>query len=97
MQIGNRLFYTNFAVLKIEIKRVIFKCYLHENKVLHTPTFYMKTNHFDIVFHITWKEWQHDKNIRSSEIKNKFQREQRTTIVFQKLKRIAQAPNFQEN
>ena len=42
MQIDNRLFYTNFAAFKIEIKRVIFKCHLHENEVLHTPTFYMK-------------------------------------------------------
>ena len=53
MQIGNRLFYNNFAVFKIEIKAAIFKRYLHENEVLHTPTFYMKMNHFDIVFHIT--------------------------------------------
>ena len=49
-------FYTNFTVFKIEIKGTIFKRYLHENEVLHTPTFYIEMNHFDIVFHITWEE-----------------------------------------
>ena len=58
MQIGNRLFYNNFAVFKIEIKAAVFKRYLHENEVLHTPTFYMKMNQFNIVFPITWEEWR---------------------------------------
>ena len=49
---------SNFAVFKIEIKGAIFKRYLHENKALHTPTIYMKMNHFDIVFHTTVEEWQ---------------------------------------
>ena len=38
-----------------------------------------------------------DKNTRSSKMKLKFQREQRTRIVFQKQKRKAKVPNFQEN
>ena len=38
-----------------------------------------------------------DKNTRSSEMKSKFQREPRTRIVFQKQKRKAKVPNFQEN
>ena len=38
-----------------------------------------------------------DKNTRSSEMKSKFQREQRTRIVFQKQKGKTKAPNFQEN
>ena len=50
------VFYTNFAVFKIEIQGAIVKRYLHENVALQTPTFYMKMNHFDIVFHITRKE-----------------------------------------
>ena len=46
-------FYTNFAVFKREIQSAIFKRYLHETVTLHTPTFYIKMNYFDIVFHIT--------------------------------------------
>ena len=46
-------FCTNFAVFKIEILGAIFKRNLHENVVLQTPTFYMKMNHFGIVFYIT--------------------------------------------
>ena len=38
-----------------------------------------------------------DKNTRSSKMKLKFQREQITKIVFQKQKRKAKVPNFQEN
>ena len=37
------------------------------------------------------------KNTRSSEVKSKFQTEQRTRIVFQKQKRKTKVPNFQEN
>ena len=37
------------------------------------------------------------KNTRSSEVKSKFQTEQRTRIVFQKQKRKIKVPNFQEN
>ena len=46
-------FYTNFAVFKIEIQCAIFKRYLHKTVALHTPSFYIKMNHFDIAFHIT--------------------------------------------
>ena len=38
-----------------------------------------------------------DKNTRSSEMKSKFQREQRTRIPFQRQKRKAKVSNFQEN
>ena len=38
----------HFTVFKIEILGAIFKRDLHENKALHTRTFYMKMNHFDI-------------------------------------------------
>ena len=38
-----------------------------------------------------------NKNTRSSEIKSKFQREQRIRIVFQKQKRKEKVPNFQES
>ena len=41
---------TKFAVFKIEICGTLLKHYLHENEVLHTPTFYMKMNHVNIVF-----------------------------------------------
>ena len=37
------------------------------------------------------------KNTRSNEMKSKFQREQRTSIVFQKQKRKAKVQNIQEN
>ena len=47
------VFYTSFPVFKIEIQGTIFKRYLYENVALHTPIFYIKMNHFDIVFHIT--------------------------------------------
>ena len=36
----------------------LFKHYFHENKVLHTLTFYIKINHFNIFFHTTWDKWQ---------------------------------------
>ena len=45
-------------VLKIEICGTIFTSYLHENKALHTRTFYMKMNHFNIVFNRAWDKWQ---------------------------------------
>ena len=45
------------AVHKIEICGTLFKTYLHENEALHTPTFYMKMNHFDILFHMAWSKW----------------------------------------
>ena len=40
----------DFAVFKIEILDAIFKGYLHENEALHTPTFYIKMNHFGIIY-----------------------------------------------
>ena len=30
----------------------LFKCYLHKNEALRFPTFYMKMNHFNAVFHM---------------------------------------------
>ena len=45
-------FYTNFAVFKIDIC-VHFKCYLHKNEALHTPTFNIKMDHLNIVFRLT--------------------------------------------
>ena len=42
-----------------------FQTLLHENEALHTPTFYMEINHLDIVFHITWEEWQRFYSLRS--------------------------------
>ena len=45
--------YANLAVLKAEMYGTFFKRYLHKNEALHTPTFYMKINHFNIVFHMT--------------------------------------------
>ena len=53
LQTGNFCFYTNLAVLKIEICSILFKCYLDKNEALHTPTFNLKMNHFSIVFHMT--------------------------------------------
>ena len=50
---SNCRFYTNFAVFKIEICGTLFKRYLHENEALHTPNFYMKMNHFKLVFHMS--------------------------------------------
>ena len=44
----------------------ILKRFFHENVVLQTPTFYMKMNYFDIVFYITWEEWQRFQSLRSS-------------------------------
>ena len=38
-----------------------------------------------------------DENTRSNEMKSRFQREQRTRIVFQTQKRTAKVQNFQEN
>ena len=47
------------TIFKIEICGGLFKRYLHENDALHTLSFYMKMNHFNIVFHMTWDEWQY--------------------------------------
>ena len=46
----------NFAVFKLEIcgiffKFVVYSFYLHVNEALHTPTLYIKMNHFISVFH----------------------------------------------
>ena len=46
-------FYTNLVVFQMEICHTLFKRYLLKNVALDTPTFYMKMNHFNIVFHIT--------------------------------------------
>ena len=53
LQIGNSCFYTSLIIFKIETYGTLCKRYLHGNKTLHTPTFYMKLNHFNIVFHMT--------------------------------------------
>ena len=36
-----------------------------KTKPLHTPTFYTKMNHFNIVFHMTWDKWQRFRALRS--------------------------------
>ena len=36
--------------MKIEIWGTLFKRYLDKNDAFHTPTFYMKVNHINIVF-----------------------------------------------
>ena len=46
-------FYSNVNVFKIEICGTLCKHQLHKNKALHTPTFYVKKNHFNIVFYMT--------------------------------------------
>ena len=66
LQTGNCCFYTNFAVFKIEACGIFFRRYLHKNEALHIPTFYIKMNHFNIVFHLTWNKWQRFKSLRSS-------------------------------
>ena len=47
------VFYTNFTVFKIEFRGTFFKRYLDESETFHNFTFYMKMNHFNIVFHMT--------------------------------------------
>ena len=42
-----------------------FQLYLNENEAMHTPTFYMKMNHFNIVFHKKRDKWQRFKDLRS--------------------------------
>ena len=42
-----------FSVSKIKICGTLFKRYLHESETLHTQTFYMKMNYFNIVFRMT--------------------------------------------
>ena len=52
LKVDNCCFYTTI-VFKIEICIIFLKRHLYENEFLHTRTFYIKMNHFDIVFHIT--------------------------------------------
>lgn len=44
------IFSTNFTAFEIEACGTLFERYLHENEALHTPKFYIITNHFNIVF-----------------------------------------------
>ena len=42
----------------MEIFGTFLRRYLHKNEVLLTPTFYIKMNHLNIIFHMTWEKWQ---------------------------------------
>lgn len=44
------IFSNNFPAFEIETCCTLLERYLHENEALHTPNFYIKTNHFNIVF-----------------------------------------------
>ena len=44
-------------VIVVEICDTLFKSYLNGNEASHNPTFYVKMNHFNIVFHKTWDKW----------------------------------------
>ena len=61
----NKGFYINFLIFKIEICGIFLKRYLGKDEVLLTSSFYIKMNHFNIVFHMTWDKMQHFKTLRS--------------------------------
>ena len=56
-----------FSNKEKKIWGTLFKRYLHENKALNTLTFYMKINHFNIVFRTTWGKWQRFKSLMSDD------------------------------
>ena len=61
----NKGFYIDFLIFNIEIWGIFLKPYLGKNDTLLTSSFYIKMNHFNIVFHMTWDKWQHFKALRS--------------------------------
>ena len=46
-------FYNTFIIFKRKVCDTLFQRYLHEKGVLHTPTFHLKMNQFNIIFHMT--------------------------------------------
>ena len=50
---GYGCFHANLVVFSKGICGKLFKCYLLKNEALRFPTFYMKMNHFNAVFHMT--------------------------------------------
>ena len=53
LQINDDCFHANLVVFIKGICGKLFKCHLHEKESLRFPTFCMKMNHFNIVFHMT--------------------------------------------